>query len=83
MIKFTSIKDKALKSAKDTSDLEREEVDERYQNFLDKIAKDTSESRAIVSYVLIVICLERIVDHMVCAYEALIYMVTERRKLIE
>jgi len=81
-LSLASIKDKSLKSVKEISYLERE-VDELYKSFLDKIAKDTSESRAIVSSVLIVRYLERIADHMVYAYEALIYMLTGRRELIE
>ncbi len=81
-LSLTSIKNKSLKSVKEVSDLERE-VDELYKNFLDKIAKGTSESRAIVSSVLIVRYLERIADHMVYAHESLIYMLTGRRELIE
>jgi len=81
-LSLASIKDKSLKSVREVSDLERE-VDELYKSFLDKITKDTSESRAIVSDVLIVRYLERIADHMVYAYEALICMLTGRRELIE
>ena len=81
-LSLASIRNKSLKGVREASDLERE-VDELYKSFLDKIAKDTSESRAIVSSVLIVRYLERVADHVVYAYEALIYMLTGRRELIE
>ena len=84
MIELTvaSIKERSLKHAKEVSELEKK-VDELYKSFLDKVAKSAGENRAVVSSVLIVRYLERIADHMVYAYEALIYMVTGKRELIE
>jgi phosphate transport system protein len=77
-----SIKERSLRHAKEASELERE-VDGLHKSFLGKIAENASESRTVVSGVLIVSYLERMADHMVYAYEALIYMVTGKRELIE
>jgi phosphate transport system protein len=83
MIELTinSIKNKTLKDIKEISELEKN-IDKLYLEFLEKITEN-NDNKTIVSSVLIVRYLERIADHMVYAFEALIYMITGRRELIE
>ncbi|MCQ5341276.1 MAG: hypothetical protein NO483_06210, partial [Candidatus Methanomethylicia archaeon] len=83
MIELTinSIKNKILKDIEEISELEKN-IDKLYLEFLEKITEN-NDNKTIVSSVLIVRYLERIADHMVYAFEALIYMITGRRELIE
>jgi phosphate transport system protein len=58
------------------------EVDKMYFEFLDKLIKNSTTSKCIVSSVLIVRYLERIADHATYICESIIYIATGQKKVL-